>query len=85
MFNLDIPEFSVGMVVVTPTTLVPNLTADKKYVILALSNDDWIMIQDDTGETRYFQSHLFIEANVYYTMVMWLSSMRLFEISHKDL
>jgi hypothetical protein len=85
MSSLTIPELSVGMVVITPTTLMPYLTEDKKYVVLAMDSDDWILIQDDTGETRHYQSHLFIEANVYYSMVLWLSLMRMFDISPKDM
>jgi hypothetical protein len=85
MFSLTIPELSVGMVVITPTTLVPYLTEDKKYVVLSIDGDEWIQIQDDTGMTRHYQSHLFIEANVYYSMVLWLSLMRMFDISPKDM
>lgn len=83
--NLTIPEMRVGMVVITPTTMAPYLTEDKKYVILALHGEDWISIQDDTGEEHIYQSHLFIEANVYYTMIVWLAMMRLFDISPKDM
>lgn len=85
MSNLTIPELSVGMVVITPTTLMPYLTEDKKYVILAIDGDDWVQIQDDTETIRHYQSHLFIEANVYYSMVLWLSLMRMFDISPKDM
>lgn len=75
----------VGMVVVSPTTLAPYITEDKRYVILSIDGDDWITIQDDTGEARSYQSHLFIEADVYYTMILWLALMRLFDITAKDL
>jgi hypothetical protein len=73
------------MIVVSPSSLVPYITEDKQYVVLSLNGDDWITIQDDTGETRSYQSHLFIEANVYYTMILWLTMMRLFDIAAKDL
>lgn len=84
MSKLILPEFTNGMIVVTPSTLVPHLTEDKKYVIQDVEGD-WIMIRDDTEETRYYQSHLFIEANVYYNMIMWLTMMRLFNIDPKDM
>jgi hypothetical protein len=85
MFTLTIPDLAVGMVVITPNTVTPHLTEDKRYVILSLDGDDWITIQDDLGEERSFQSHLFIEADVYYSMIMWLSIMRLFDMSPKDM
>lgn len=85
MVTLTIPDLAVGMIVVTPTTLKPYLTEDTRYVILSILQDDLILIQDDTGEERVYQSHLFIEADVYYCMVMWLSMMRLFDLSPKDM
>jgi hypothetical protein len=85
MFTLTIPDLTVGMVVITPTTLDPYLTEDTKYVVLSVIKDDLISIQDDTGEERLYQSHLFIEADVYYSMIMWLSIMRIFDLSHKDM
>jgi hypothetical protein len=84
MFNLSIPDFRVGMVVVTPSSSKPFLTEDKKYVILS-ADDKYIQIQDDTGETRYYHAHLFIEADTYYGMTMWLSTMKVFDLNHKDL
>jgi hypothetical protein len=75
----------VGMIVVSPASITNYITEDKRYVILSIDGDDWITIQDDTGETRSYQAHLFIEANVYYTMILWLAMMRLFDISAKDL
>jgi len=71
--------------VITPTTVMPYLTEDKKYAVLAIDGDDWILIQDDTGATRHYQSHLFIEANVYYSMVLWLLLVRMFDIPPKDM
>jgi hypothetical protein len=84
MSKLVLPDFKVGMIVVCPSSSIPHITEDKKYVIVDVEND-WIMIQDDTDDTRYYQAHLFIEADVYYTMLMWLTLMRLFGIEPKDL
>lgn len=85
MFNISIPEFKVGMVVVTPSSSKPFLTEDKKYVILSVADDKYIQIQDDTDEIRYYHAHLFIEADTYYSLTMWLSTMRIFNLSHKDM
>lgn len=85
MFSLTIPDLKVGMVVITPATIKPYLTEDKRYVILSVIQDDLVSIQDDTGEERIHQAHLFIEANVYYSTIMWLVIIRLFDIHPKDL
>lgn len=82
---LSMPTFKKGMIVVSPCTIVPYITEDKKYIILDIDDQDFILITDDTGEEKYYQSHLFIEANVYYTMIMWLSTIRLFDIKTKKL
>ena len=84
MSKLILPQFQVGMIVVSPAENVPHITKDKYYVILDVE-PDWIQIQDDTDEIRYYQSHLFIEADVYYNMCMWISLMRLFDIDVKDM
>lgn len=84
MVKLTLPQLEVGMTVITPASNIPHLTEDKKYIIQAVE-PDWIFIEDDTGEKHHYHSHLFIEANVYYNMIMWLSMMRLFEIDPKDM
>ena len=84
MANLSLPDFKVGMIVVTPSSNIPYLTEDSKYIILDIQ-DEWIQIQDDSGETRYYQSFLFIEPDVYYNMILYLSLLRLFDLDPKDL
>ena len=84
MSKLTLPTFKIGMAVITPSQNVPLLTEDKKYTVLDIE-DGWIRIKDDSEETRYYQSHLFIEADVYYNMILWLSFMRLFNIDPKDM
>jgi len=85
VFTLTIPDLAVGMIVITPMTISPYLTEDKRYVVLSVIQDDWITIQDDTGEERAHRAHLFIEADVYYSMMIWLTIMRIFELSPKDM
>ena len=84
MANLSLPKLTVGMTVVTPTSDVTYLTADTKYIILAIEGNH-IKIQDDTGEIRSYQSFLFIEPDVYYTMLLYLSVLRLFNLEPNDL
>lgn len=84
MSKLILPDFQVGMIVVTPSSNIPHLTEDKKYIVLDVESD-WIQIKDDSEDIRYYQSHLFIEANVYYNMILWLSLMRLYNIDPKHM
>ena len=84
MSSLAIQDIKAGMIVVTPSSNLPNLTEDRKYVVLDVEGD-WIQIQDDSGDIRYYQSFLFIEADVYYAMILYLSMLRIFDIDPKDL
>ena len=80
MSNLNMPKLTAGMVVVTPTTFIYLLTPDKKYIIEDVK-DKWVQIIDDSNTKRYYRSHLFIEADVYYNMILYLSLIHLFNIS----
>ena len=84
MSKMILPDFQVGTIVITTTPNSPYLTEDQKYVILDVEGD-WIQIEDDSGEVRYYQSHLFIEVNIYYNMLLWLMLIRLFDIDPKYL
>jgi len=84
MNGLLLPDFEVGMIVVCPSSNIPGITEDKKYVITDLEKG-WVMIRNDEEETRYYQCHLFIEADVYYNMLLWLTFMRLFELDPQDM
>jgi hypothetical protein len=79
MNSLILPDFQIGMVVTTPTSTLQYLTEDKKYIIQDVE-DEWIMVTNDINETRYYRAHLFIETNVYYNMIMYLTLIRLFDL-----
>jgi hypothetical protein len=76
--KLLIKDFEVGMIVITPNDIHPGLTAHRRYVIEDVA-EDWIKILDDTDESRYYQSFLFIEPDVYYTITMFMTMTRLLE------
>ena len=80
MDNLTLPSFKVGMIIISPSSANPYITPEKKYIIEDVE-DDWIMITDDAEDTRYYKSHLFIEVDVYYNMLMYLTLIRLFDIN----
>lgn len=78
MIDLTLQDFKVGDVVITPCKDILTLTEDRKYIVSGVE-DEWIEITDDTGETRFYQSYLFIETNVYYNLLLYITLMRLFE------
>ncbi len=84
MSNFTLPDFEIGMVVVTPSKDVPLLTEDKYYIIEDIT-EDHLGVRNDSDDLKYYSSHIFIEANVYYNMILWLSMLRLFEINPKSL
>jgi hypothetical protein len=73
---MHIKDFCVGMVVITPNSIYPGLTAYKKYIIQDVQ-DEWIRISDDTGQYRYYQSFLFMEPDIYHTMCLYMSISRI--------
>ena len=79
MKALLLPTYTVGMIVVSPSSNIPYISEDNKYIVLDIEGD-WIQIQDDSGDIRYYQSHLFIDPDVYYNMIMYLTMLRIFDL-----
>ena len=79
-----LPTFEIGMLVVTPCSGILSLTEDKTYIVLDVQ-EEWLQIVDDQNDMRYYRSHLFIEADVYYNMILYLTLIRLFEINPNQL
>lgn len=84
MNGLDLPAFKIGMIVITPSKDYPNLTEDKYYTVLEVE-EYTIKVKDDIGEVKHYSSYIFIEADVYYNMILWLSLIRVFDINPKGL
>jgi len=82
MNSFDLPIFKIGMIVITPAKDINNITEDKYYTILDIKEDTF-KIKDDLGVIKYYPSYFFIEADVYYNMIMWLSLIRIFDINPK--
>lgn len=80
MSKLLLPTYKIGMTVVAPSSNIPHITEDKKYVILDIQ-DDWLQVQDDSGYNRYHQSFLFIDPDVYYNMMIYLTIIRIFDLN----
>jgi len=77
--KLHLIPFKAGMIVATPCDNLPHLTEDAYYTIIDVEGD-WLQVKDDTEEIRYYRSHLFIEADVYYNTIMWMVVFRLFDL-----
>jgi len=75
--TLTLPEHKIGMIVVTPSDASPHLTEDKHYTIIDIEGD-WLRIKNDIGDSWLYRSHLFIEADVYYNMLLWIVMCRIF-------
>ena len=84
MNNLAIPELQIGMLVVTPSDNIPNITQDRRYVVEYISGE-YIQVRNNIDEVKEYKAHLFIEADVYYTVLLWLTVIRLFDIDPKHL
>ena len=84
MANLSMSEFQVGSVVVTPSSNIPNLTEDTKYVILGIQGD-FVKIENDIGKIGLYKSVIFIEPDIYYNMIFYLTLLRLFNLEPRDL
>lgn len=76
-----IPEMEVGLVVVTPTNY-KNITANKKYVVHKLGEGE-IFLKNDIGEILPYSSYQFIEADLYFTMCLFSTMIRIFQLGNK--
>ncbi len=84
MSSLILPILEIGMVVITPTSNIRQLTEDKKYIIQDIEGD-WILLTNDLNEARLYKSHLFMEPDVYYNMLLYLTLLRLFNFKPNQL
>lgn len=77
-------DFKIGMVVTTPAAGILYITEDKSYTIKDVDSDR-IKITNDIGETKFYKSHYFMEADVYYSMIFYITLIRLFDLNSKHL
>lgn len=77
--EMDIPVLSKGMVVVTPYLNLTSITADKTYEIEGIYHE-YILIKNDLGILHPYKSIMFIEADVYFSMLIFLTLIKLFDI-----
>lgn len=79
-----LPELEVNMIVTTPYLTLPHITPNKKYVIAKIENDI-LWVRNDYGETNPYKSIHFIEADVYSALCLYITFMRILNLSNKPL
>ena len=64
-----IPKMKPGLIVISPTDQV-NITANKKYVVEGLLEDE-VIIRNDEGRVGAYSAYRFIEVDLYFTMCLF--------------
>jgi hypothetical protein len=82
--NGILPGLEVHMVVVTPYEIIPNITANKKYVIEDIRGN-MIKIRNDFGELSWQMGIEFIEADVYFSICLLQTFNRILNLSSNPL
>jgi hypothetical protein len=79
-----LPELQMNMVVTTPYHTLPNITPNKKYVISRMERDI-IWLRNDFGEITPYKAINFIEADVFFALCLYMTFMKLLNLSNKPL
>lgn len=72
------------MVVTTPYDTLPNITPNSKYIIIKIEQDI-VWVRNDYGEVYPYKGMNFIEADVYFSLCLYVTFMRLLDLSNKPL
>lgn len=79
-----LPELEVNMIVTTPYTTLLNITPNKRYVIERLEQD-LCWVRDDQDKITSYKAINFIEADVYYALNLYITLMRILNLTNKPL
>ena len=82
--GFDLPELEVHMIVTTPYKTLSHITANKKYVIRKVEQDI-IWLENDYHEIEPYKSMHFIEADVYFSLCLYITLQRLLNFPFKPL
>jgi len=82
--DFSLPELEVNMIVTTPFTTLPHITPNKKYVISKLEQD-MVWIRNDYDQIQPYKSLHFIEADVFYSLALYITFMRILNLTNKPL
>lgn len=82
--NMILPGLEKHMVVITPYQLIPHITPNKKYIILEIDRDI-ISIRNDIGIVSRYSGIEFIEADIYFTLNLYMTFTRILNLSNRPL
>jgi hypothetical protein len=82
--NLSLPNLEVHMVVVTPYRTIENITPNKKYIITRIDYDT-IHLVNDIGVSCKYKGIYFLEAEIYFSLCLYMTFVRILEISNLPL
>ena len=76
-----IPDMEVGLVIITPVRY-RNITTNKPYVVEKTGNGT-IFIRNDVGELTEYNSYQFMEADLYFTISLFSTTIKIFRLGDK--
>jgi hypothetical protein len=79
-----LPELQVNMIVVTSYNTLPNITPNKKYVIENIEQDI-VWIRNDYNVVAPYKAINFAEADVYFSLCLYYTFMKLLNLTSKPL
>ena len=79
--NLSLPNLEVHMMVVTPYKTIENITPNKKYIIVGIDHDT-IHLINDIGVSCKYKGLYFIEAEIFFSLSLYMTFVRILGISN---
>lgn len=71
---MDIPKLKPNMIVTTPNSNLRNITPQKNYIVRDIDDrKGTISVKDDKGLVNMFSSVDFIESDVYFTLILYIT------------
>ena len=77
-----LPDLEINMVVTTPYKTLTNITPNKKYIIHQMSQDT-LWIRNDLDSIEPYKALYFIEADVYFALSLYITFMRVLNLTSK--
>jgi len=82
--DLLLPDMEINMIITTPYQTLPHITPYRKYIITKLE-DDILWLRNDYGEVTPYKGINFIEADVFFALSLYITFMKILNLSNKPL
>ena len=82
--DFGLPDLEKYMVVTTPYQTIPNITANKKYIILG-TEKGMIQLRNDIGVIGIYSGIEFIEAEIFFALSLYLTFTRVLGLANLPL